>query len=86
MTDIKLLKFEDLRNYSDNEFLDISSEIYRVYTFNGLTIEINFPLALSVSENGGHRIFDARNISHYIPAGWLHLEWEAKPDCPNFVV
>lgn len=74
------------KNGSDLEFSDISSEAWREYRFaNGATVRIDNPLKLNVSDSGGHRVFDAQNRSHYIPVGWLHLSWEAKPGEANFV-
>lgn len=73
-------------NESNLDFTDISSEQYRIYEFNnGKTVMITEPLKLNISKNGGHRIYDASGISHYIPQGWLHLSWRAKPNQPNFV-
>lgn len=89
----------EFRNQSDKQFTDISSEEYRTYRFalvqpvfvdkevgwittNDVTI--NQPLQLSVSENG-HRIFDASGSCHYIPSGWIHLEWKVKEGQPHFV-
>jgi len=47
-------------NKSDLEFKDISSELYREYTFPGKEkIRIDSPLKIHVSESGGHRVFDA---------------------------
>jgi len=76
-------------NETDLEFVDISSEEYRVYNFaaeNGYIsdVKITKPLRLNVSENG-HRIFDAQGISHYVPKGWIHLFWKAKEGLANFV-
>lgn len=72
-------------NESNLEFTDISSEQYRIYEFNnGKTVMIVEPLKLNVSKNGGHKIYDKSGMSHYIPQGWLHLSWRAKPNQPNF--
>ena len=72
-------------NQSDNKFVDISSEEYRTYVFsNKEEIKINGPLQLSVS-TGGHRLFDASGVSHYVPKGWIHLYWKAKQGSPHFV-
>lgn len=74
-----------LVNHSKNEFIDISSEEYRVYVYDMMRIErINNPLYLSVSDSG-HRILDAEGISHYMPKGWVHLKWKAKEGQPHFV-
>lgn len=73
-------------NKSGLEFADIASEVYRVYVFpGGNEVRINTPTHLHVSKSGGHRIFDEKGISHYIPSGWIHLYWEAKPNEANFV-
>ena len=73
-------------NATDLEFEDISSERYREYRFlGGDVVRIEAPLKLNVSESGGHRIFDGEGVSHYIPAGWIHLSWVAKNGEPNFV-
>lgn len=72
-------------NQSSNKFVDISSEQTRCYTFpGGEQVLISSPLKLSVS-TGGHRLFDAAGISHYIPKGWIHLCWQAKAGQPHFV-
>lgn len=72
-------------NETNLEFTDISSEAYRTYEYlNGYTITIYKPTHLHVSDNG-HRIFDFKGISHYIPVGWIHLSWQALPNKPNFV-
>lgn len=75
----------EFKNESGLEFVDISSEEYREYIFTGKTIRIDLPLKLNVSTSGGHRVFDAFGISHYIPTGWLHLQWRVKEGAPNFV-
>lgn len=78
-------KPKDFINKSDNEFVDISSELYRTYTFpNKEKVIIQKPLKLSVSKNG-HRVWDVQNKSHYIPIGWIHLEWQVEEGKPNFV-
>lgn len=73
------------KNGSNLEFTDISNNETRVYVFENKNIEISKPLYLNVSKSGGHRIFDAQGISHYIPSGWVHLYWKAKKGKPNFV-
>lgn len=74
----------ELRNESPNVFVDVSSEEYRTYVFADKEIKIEGPLQLSVNP-GGHRLLDADGISHYIPKGWIHLYWKAKPGRPHFV-
>lgn len=61
------------------EFKDLSDEIYRTYEFpDGKIVKIYKPLKLNVSKSGGHRVLDEKGISHYIPAGWIHLQWKVK--------
>lgn len=92
------MKAAEFRNESGLTFTDISSELYREYTFpndkriytdNGyvdvVKVRVYLPLKLNVSDSGGHRIFDKSGKSHYIPKGWVHLEWEASAGSPHFV-
>jgi len=59
------------------KWFDIGHETYRTYVFPGLQrVIIPKPKLLAISSSGGHRILDANDKSHYIPAGWLHLYWE----------
>lgn len=73
------------RNESGLKFIDISSEAFRIYEWADSAIKIERPLWLHVSESGGHRIFDEAGFSHYIPPGWLHLQWKARDGQPHFV-
>lgn len=74
------------KNESYLEFIDISSEEYRIYEFNnGKTVMISEPLKLNIAKSGGHRIYDNSGVSHYIPQGWCHLSWRSKSGQPNFV-
>lgn len=81
-----------LRNQTDKEFIDISSELWRRYYFpttsdrlEGEEVTIFEPRWLSVSENGAARILDEAGFCHYIPFGWIHLEWQVREDGPHFV-
>jgi len=70
-------------NESGLDFSDISSEKYRAYTWLGddgyaVQLKIKNPLLLNVSPSGGHRIFDRKGLSHYIPKGWLEIVWKSK--------
>ena len=70
----------------NRNFHDISSEEFRTYNFpNGEIVMIMRPQYLNVSASGGHRVLDAEGFSHYIPAGWIHVLWRARPGYPNFV-
>jgi hypothetical protein len=63
--------------------MDISTEMVRTYTFpGGDKVTIRWPLKLHVSASRGHRIVDAAGKGHYIPFGWIHIEWEVKPGAP----
>lgn len=74
-----------LHNESENKFVDISSEEYRTYTFpGGEQVTITAPQHLAVTA-GGHRLLDADQVSHYIPKGWVHLQWKARKGSPHFV-
>lgn len=75
----------ELRNDTNLEFIDISTEAIRMYEFDEEIIEITRPQWLNVSESGGHRILDGDGIGHYIPWGWLHLFWVPKEGAPHFV-
>jgi hypothetical protein len=75
----------EFRNLTDLKFISIFSEEYREYTFpNGDKVRIDAPRMLNVSKNG-HRVFDVSGVSHYIPQGWIHLEWKAKDGTAHFV-
>jgi hypothetical protein len=83
MTAVAQRQFE---NHSGLDFVDISSEEWREYTFeSGAAFRVEHPLRLHVSDNG-HRLYDAEGVSHYIPSGWIHLKWKAKDGSPNFVL
>lgn len=78
--------YETFRNGTSLNFVDISSEKWREYERPDKTkVRIENPVALNVSKSGGHRIFDASGVSHYIPSGWIHLSWNVKPGQPHFV-
>lgn len=76
----------ELRNETDHEFIDISSELWRRYDFaDGDEVLIELPLCLSVSASGGARILDTEGLCHYVPEGWIHLEWRVREGAPHFV-
>lgn len=81
----KLLKVEDFRQNTDHKWDDISSEKYRCYEFFKKVVKIENPLLLNVSKSGGHRVFDAQGVSHYVVPGWSHLWWEVNDGKPHFV-
>ncbi len=63
---------------------DLSDEKYRTYTFpGGNEYTIYRPQKLNVKakpEGHSHRVIshttEGKPVSHYIPAGWIALEWE----------
>jgi hypothetical protein len=69
------------------EFQDISNELYRTYVFpNGSQVTIHEPQGLNVkrkADGDSHRLFDTTGTCHYVPAGWVHLFWQAKPGTKN---
>ena len=71
------------KNDSGLEFKDISSEKWREYLYTDQVIRIDKPLKIHVSPNG-HRVFDADQISHYIPNGWKHVRWAVYEGMANF--
>lgn len=79
---------DDFRNETDLEFVDISSERYREYTFaSGETIRIENPLLLHVKEDSGsHRVWDAQGVSHRVSPGWIELRWEVEDGEPHFIL
>ena len=77
--------FETFKNESGLKFKNIEGESFRTYVFPDWDIDIINPVALNVSKSGGHRIFDADGRSHYIPKGWIHLQWAVKDGKPHFV-
>lgn len=88
MDEEELYTIDEFRNETDLDFIDISSERYREYTFpHGQTIRIDRPLLLCVKEdNGSHRIWDAHGVSHRVSPGWVELKWEVKEGEPHFVL
>lgn len=65
------------------KFEDVSTEEWRRYEWEGFSFEIKCPLRLHVSKSGGHRIFAADGC-HYVPAGWMHIEWSTRAGKPHF--
>ena len=87
MSDVKSLRFEDIVNGSTLTLNDISSEKWREYEFEGKkVVHIDNPVGLNVSKTGGHRVVDGDGVCHYVPKGWFHLSWKAKPGEPHLVM
>ena len=60
-----------------NRKIDLTDkEESRTYRFPmGEGVTITKPVFLIVSDNG-HRLQDAKGVSHYVPYGWIHLSWK----------
>lgn len=66
-------------------FSDLSDEKYRVYCYpDGTVVRLDNPKRLNVSKSGGHRVYTADGISHYVHPGWNHLWWEVYEPCNHF--
>lgn len=75
----------EFRNESKHEFVDISSEQFREYTFpGGDVVRIERPARLAVSASGGHRVFGVDGC-FYIPTGWISIHWQPVEGAPHFV-
>jgi hypothetical protein len=75
----------ELRNNTDLEFTDISSEEWRKYVTPFGTYDVQSPTHLNVSENG-HRILDAEGVSHFIDTSkGFFISWKAIGNNPHFV-
>jgi hypothetical protein len=79
-TRVSFADIEDvLTTLEKGEIRNISTELYREYTFpGGDKVKIEDPIVLILSESGGHRIVDTKLNGHYVPKGWIHLFWANK--------
>jgi hypothetical protein len=75
---------KELRNDTEYEFADISTEKRRVYDFGGVNTVIENPQWLAVSDNG-HRILDSDGICHYIGYSGVYFYWQVEDNQPHFV-
>lgn len=82
--------------YSDNpdlKWADISEEEYRIYFFpppqegmKNSTFRVDNPEAMAYKNpyswqgGGSHRVVDVNGKVFYIPAGWIGLVWDNKPN------
>lgn len=70
----------------ETDFKPLTDEQWREYTFpSGAKVKIEAPQKLNVSKSGGHRVLDGAGVSHYVPAGWIHLCWQVKEGHPPFL-
>ncbi len=71
------------------DFLDISSEQSRTYTYaSGATFTIKAPTGLHVINDDrgtSHRVVDAYGATHRPERGWVGISWVAKDGAPKFV-
>ena len=58
--------------------IDISMERTRVYGYQDRNLEIDNPLMLFITEEGGHRVQDTDGWVHYVPKKWQTLKWLPK--------
>ena len=58
--------------------IDISMERTRVYGYQDRDLEIDNPLMLWITEEGGHRVQDTGGWVHYVPKEWQTLRWLPK--------
>ncbi len=73
----------ELRNESMREFESIEGETRRVYNFGEEgEVVIDSPMELHMSSHG-HYIFDAEEVMHYVPYGWIELRFEVNEDTPH---
>jgi hypothetical protein len=79
------MKFEDIKDTANIDWINISGELYRIYEFKDKNVTVNDPIALNVSKGGGHRVINADGESFYIPSGWYCIRWKAREGVPHFV-
>jgi hypothetical protein len=76
------MTFEEIlpRLPEEMNWKNIGTEEHRTYQFpDEQYVTIKFPIALAVAESGSHRRVVAGGLSHYIPSGFIHIEWKANP-------
>ena len=78
------MRFDEIKNTSQREFKDISSEEYRRYVWPEGIVFIPNPIGLSVSKSG-HYVIDSDGVTHFIPFGFIELAWKAKNGQANVV-
>jgi len=79
--------FDFLYRTSGKRFYDISVEKARTYTFpSGEELTIESPVALHVSESGGHRVLNMQGRAYYVQPkeGWS-ITWTVPAGAPFFL-
>ena len=76
------LEFDDIRTFDNDIWQDLSGEQERIYLwlFDECSYVVENPVALRVSESGGHYVIDKDGIVHYIRSGWNVLSWIPRQD------
>jgi hypothetical protein len=68
----------------DVVFKSIEDEEVRTYQFGfDQKVKILDPIALHISNSGGHRVVDSAGVAHYIQSGWLAVSWVNKEGAPR---
>ena len=77
----------ELRNATDLEFVDISSERRREYrNASGVFHSVDEPQYLAISPSGNHRILDAAERCHAVDlAAGVAVIWTVHDGAPHFV-
>lgn len=84
---MKKLTFADLRNNTEHQFIDISTEQYRIYynPAGEVLIHIAEPVALAVSPSG-HRVLDSEGVAFWINTDdFSVVEWKSYDGAPHFI-
>ena len=70
------MEFANIRVADGLDFQDISEERQRTYHFpNGTPFTVQDPIALHVSDSGGHRLILKDGSSVYIRPTWIAFEF-----------
>lgn len=78
---------------SDAVPIDMSHYLWRDYEFpNGSVVRITKPIWLVITKQGTHRLLDADDVCHWIPApyskentgGFIHISYKVRDDTPHF--
>ena len=84
MEEQKEIKKQEFINTSNIEFVDISTEEWREYIYQGgFRLRIDNPIKLAVMKSGSHRLWDGTN-SFWVKPGFMAIIWKAKPGLPHF--
>lgn len=77
----------ELRNATSLPFRSVEGEEWRRYTYpDGTVVTVNKVRYLAVVDNDNAYLLDETGRAHFIPRGWVHLEWVVEADAPHFSV